>query len=32
MPLNGDYAPGTADWARTQAERYEASNGAEAGD
>ena len=32
MPLSGDYAPSTASWARRQAERYEASNGAEAGD
>ena len=31
MPLNGEYAPSTADWARKQAERYEATNGAEAG-
>jgi F420H(2)-dependent quinone reductase len=27
MPLTGDYAPGTSDWARKQAERYEASDG-----
>jgi deazaflavin-dependent oxidoreductase (nitroreductase family) len=32
VPLTGDYAPGRAKWARTQAERYEASGGAEAGD
>ena len=32
MPLTGDYEPSTAGWARRQAERYEASNGAEAGD
>ena len=32
MPLTGDYAPGRAKWARTQAERYEATGGAEAGD
>ena len=32
MPLIGDYEPSTAGWARRQAERYEASNGAEAGD
>ena len=32
MPLSGDYALSTASWARRQAERYEASNGAEAGD
>ena len=31
MPLNGEYAPSTSDWARRQADRYEASNGAEAG-
>ena len=32
MPLRGDYAPGTARWARDQAERYEKSGGATAGD
>ena len=32
MPLQGEYAPGTSAWARKQAERYEASNGAEAAD
>ena len=32
MPLSGDYAPSTAGWARKQAERYEASDGAEAND
>jgi deazaflavin-dependent oxidoreductase (nitroreductase family) len=32
MPLEGDYAPGTAAWAKKQAERYEATAGAEAGD
>ncbi|HEY6057393.1 MAG TPA: nitroreductase family deazaflavin-dependent oxidoreductase [Candidatus Limnocylindrales bacterium] len=31
MPLSGEYAPSTSDWARTQAERYEATQGAEAG-
>ena len=31
MPLTGEYAPSTAGWARRQAERYEATNGAEAG-
>ena len=31
MPLTGEYAPSTAGWARKQAERYEATNGAEAG-
>ena len=30
MPLTGDYEPSTAGWARTQAERYEASGGTEA--
>jgi F420H(2)-dependent quinone reductase len=32
VPLTGDYEPSTASWARRQAERYEASNGAVAGD
>src|SRR5712691_3162073 len=32
MPLTGEYAPSTAGWARKQAERYEASGGAEAND
>src|SRR5512142_1363585 len=32
MPLQGEYAPSTAAWARKQAERYEATDGAEAGD
>lgn len=32
MPLTGDYEPSTASWARRQAERYEASGGADAGD
>src|SRR6476660_5314637 len=32
MPLTGDYEPSTASWARRQAERYEASEGAEAHD
>ena len=32
MPLDGEYAPSTAAWARKQAERYEATNGAEAAD
>ncbi len=27
MPLTGEYAPSTADWARKHAERYEASGG-----
>ncbi|MEN8602752.1 nitroreductase family deazaflavin-dependent oxidoreductase [Microbacterium rhizosphaerae] len=30
MPLNGEYLPSTAEWARTQAESFEASQGAEA--
>ncbi|WP_405219263.1 nitroreductase family deazaflavin-dependent oxidoreductase [Agrococcus sp. Ld7] len=30
MPLQGEYAPSTSDWARKQAETFEASNGAEA--
>ncbi|CAN5544901.1 F420H(2)-dependent quinone reductase [soil metagenome] len=30
MPLQGEYAPGTHDWARTQAESFEASGGADA--
>ena len=28
MPLTGDYAPGTSEWARKQAETIEATNGA----
>ena len=32
MPLTGEYEPGTARWARDQADRYEASGGAKAGD
>jgi len=32
MPLSGEYEPSTSEWARTQAERYEATNGEEAGD
>ena len=31
MPLSGEYAPSTAAWARDQAERYEATDGHEAG-
>ena len=27
MPLTGEYAPGTSDWSRRQAEAFEASNG-----
>jgi deazaflavin-dependent oxidoreductase (nitroreductase family) len=30
MPLTGEYAPSTSGWARKQAERYEATEGAEA--
>jgi len=30
MPLTGEYKPSTSEWARTQAERYEASGGTEA--
>ena len=30
MPLQGEYGPSTSAWARTQAERYEASGGVEA--
>ncbi|WEG08068.1 nitroreductase family deazaflavin-dependent oxidoreductase [Microbacterium horticulturae] len=30
MPLTGDYKPSTADWARTQAETFEATAGEEA--
>ncbi len=30
MPLTGEYAPSPSDWAREQAEKYEASNGTEA--
>lgn len=29
MPLTGEYAPSTSDWARKQAELYESSNGTE---
>jgi F420H(2)-dependent quinone reductase len=30
MPLTGEYAPSTSGWARMQAERFEATDGAEA--
>lgn len=30
MPLDGTYLPSTSEWARTQAETYEVSNGQEA--
>lgn len=32
MPLTGDYLPSTSAWARTQAETFEATGGAEAGE
>lgn len=32
MPLTGEYAPSKSDWARKQAELYEATGGAEGGD
>jgi deazaflavin-dependent oxidoreductase (nitroreductase family) len=32
MPLQGEYAPSTSDWAREQAEKYEASGGTEGGE
>jgi len=32
MPLTGEYAPSPSDWAREQAEKYEATGGLEAGD
>jgi F420H(2)-dependent quinone reductase len=32
MPLTGEYAPSTSEWARTQAERFEATGGAEGGE
>ncbi|MGV8894876.1 MAG: nitroreductase family deazaflavin-dependent oxidoreductase [Rhodoglobus sp.] len=32
MPLTGEYEPSTSDWARNQAELYEATDGAEGGD
>ncbi len=32
MPLIGEYEPSTSGWARTQAELYEATGGAEGGD
>ena len=31
MPLIGEYEPSTSDWARKQAEQFEASNGQEGG-
>lgn len=32
MPLTGEYEPSTSDWARKQAELYEATDGAEGGE
>jgi deazaflavin-dependent oxidoreductase (nitroreductase family) len=32
MPLSGEYAPSTSDWARQQAEQYEQSGGTIAGE
>jgi F420H(2)-dependent quinone reductase len=32
MPLEGDYEPSPSSWARTQADLYEATDGAEGGD
>lgn len=32
MPLTGEYEPSTSDWARKQAEKYEATDGAEGND
>ena len=32
MPISGEYAPSTSDWAREQAEEFEATNGERAGD
>jgi F420H(2)-dependent quinone reductase len=32
MPLSGQYAPSTSNWARKQAETYEATGGAKAGE
>ena len=32
MPLEGEYAPSTADWAREQAELFEATDGAKGAD
>src|SRR5689334_923473 len=32
MPLTGEYLPSTAEWARAQAEKIEATAGAEGGD
>jgi deazaflavin-dependent oxidoreductase (nitroreductase family) len=32
MPIEGEYAPSTSDWARKQAEAFEASNGTKSND
>jgi deazaflavin-dependent oxidoreductase (nitroreductase family) len=32
MPLSGEYEPSTSEWARRQAERYEATNGEKGGE
>ncbi len=32
MPLNGEYEPSPSEWARKQAERYEATNGEKGGE
>jgi len=32
MPIQGEYAPSTSDWARKQAEAFEASNGTKSND
>ena len=32
MPLSGEYEPSPSEWARKQAERYEATNGAKGGE
>jgi deazaflavin-dependent oxidoreductase (nitroreductase family) len=32
MPLEGEYAPGTSEWSRRQAEAFEASNGQHSAD
>ncbi|GAA2703879.1 nitroreductase family deazaflavin-dependent oxidoreductase [Actinoplanes palleronii] len=32
MPLTGEYEPSTSDWARKQAEKYDATDGAQAND
>ncbi|AYF97526.1 nitroreductase family deazaflavin-dependent oxidoreductase [Protaetiibacter intestinalis] len=32
MPLTGEYGPSTSEWARKQAEAFEASDGSEAGE